>query len=218
MKKIRVILVDDHYLVRLGVRGTFATAPQHGLDIEIVGEAENAAQFYSLLEGGCEADLVLLDVFLPDSSGLEIAQQIYERAPHLKVLLLSAECNAGIANHLATAPINGYINKGSSPKELFCAIESVVSGESYYCKDMAALMHSINVAKGGNNNKGLFTPKESEVLQLAARGLYLKEIADKLGISDKTVSVHKSNIFKKLGINNTAELVTYAIKMGLVKP
>ncbi len=215
MKTVRIIIIEDHYLIRLGLRNTFLKE-DFDLKVEVVGEAANAKQLYTILEEGLEADLLLLDIKLPDESGIEIAKRISIEYPYLKILILSAENSDEIIEQLLSVKINGFISKGGTPKELFRAIDSVTDGFEYYGKDIATLMHNIKVARI-DFDESQFTTKEIAVIKLAAKGLYSKEIADELDMSPKTVSVHKSNIFRKLGINNTAELVRYAIKMGFVR-
>ncbi len=215
MEKIRVIIVDDHFLVRLGLNHTL-TSKNFGLEVDIVGEAADATQFYALLRDGVIADLVLLDIRLPDESGIAIARRLIEEKSELKILILSAESSDDVIEQIAGLNIGGFISKGVNPQELRRAIESVLDGVEYYGKDIAKLMHNFKVAKSEVSDTQ-FTSKELEVLRLAAQGLYSKEIAEKLGMSPKTVSVHKSHIFKKLGINNSVELAHYALKMGFIK-
>lgn len=214
MKKVKVIIVDDHFLVRVGLRNTL-TSPNFGLDIEIAAEAASMAEFYTLLEGGVDADIVLLDIVLPDGSGLDIARRLCDEHPNLKILILSAENSDEVIEKMMNINIGGFISKGVTSTELRRA-ESIMDDIEYYGKDIARLMHSVKVSKSALS-KNNFTEKELEVLHLSAQGFYAKEIADNMGISPKTVSVHKSNIFKKLGINNSVELVTYALKMGFIK-
>ncbi len=215
MRKVKVIIVDDHFLVRVGLRNTLIS-PNFGLDIEIVAEAGSMAEFYTLLDSGVEADIVLLDIVLPDGSGLDIARRLCDERPNLKILILSAESSDEVIRQMMEINIGGFISKGVTTAELSRAIDSVMDDIEYYGKDIARLMHSVKVSKSALNESN-FTEKELEVLHLSAQGFYAKEIADQMGISPKTVSVHKSNIFKKLGINNSVELVTYALKMGLIK-
>ncbi len=215
MRKTRVIIVDDHFLVRLGLRQTLLSK-DFGMEVEIVGEAGDAAQFYSLLSDGIQADIVLLDIRLPDESGIEIARRLNKEGNELKILILSAENSNEVIKQIASLDIGGFVSKHVSSNELCRAMESVIDGVEYFGRDIAKLLHNIKVANS-DVNESIFTTKELDVLRLAAQGLYSKEIAEKLGMSPKTVSVHKSNIFKKLGINNSVELAHYAIKMGFIK-
>ncbi len=215
MAKIKIIIVDDHFLVRVGLRKTIL-ASDFGLDIDIVAEAGDAAEFYSILESGIEVDMVLLDIRLPDESGIEIAKRLNAEYPDLKILILSAETDDDVIESIFELNVGGFVSKGVTPANLCRAIESVMDGVKYFGKDIALLMHNIKVAKSEVEDV-VFTSKELEVLQLSAQGMYSKEIAEKLGMSSKTVSVHKSHIFKKLGINNSVELVHYALKMGFIK-
>ncbi len=215
MSKVKVIIVDDHFLVRVGLRNTL-TAPNFGLDVEIVAEAASMAEFYALLDDGVDADIVLLDIVLPDGSGLDIARRLCDEYPAIKILILSAENSDEVIEKMMSINIGGFISKGATTVEIRRAIENIMDDVEYFGKDIARLMHSVKVSKSALCESN-FTDKELEVLRLAAQGVYAKEIADKLGISPKTVSVHKNRIFKKLGINNSVELVHYALKMGFIR-
>ncbi len=216
MRRVKIVIVDDHFLVRVGLKSLFAT-PQVDITVDVVGEASCAEELYTLLGSGISVDLVLLDIILPGESGIEIAKRLISDYPELKILMLSAEASAEILEQVAEMEVAGFISKTVSNSELYVAIESAYSGVEYYGRDIAKLMHNIKIARSEVDDS-IFTPKESEVLKLAAEGYYSKEIADKMSISDKTVSVHKSNIFRKLGISNSVELVRYAIRTGLIKP
>ncbi len=215
MEKVKAIIVDDHFLVRVGLRNTL-TSSGFGVDVEVVAEAASMAEFYDLLASGVDADIVLLDILLPDGSGLDIARRLCDERPDLKILILSAESSDEVIEQMMSINIGGFISKGVTTAELSRAIDSVMDDVKYYGKDIARLMHSVKVSKSALCESN-FTDKELEVLRLAAQGAYAKEIADKMGISPKTVSVHKNRIFKKLGINNSVELVHYALKMGFIK-
>ncbi len=215
MQIVRTIIVEDHFLVRIGLKNTFQTQHNNML-VDVVGEAGTISEFYELIESGIEADLVLLDIHLPDGTGVEIAHYINKNSINLKILALSAENSITMIEQVVAAKVGGFISKSCSADVLFSAIDSVMNNIEYYGKDIAALLHNVRIANIELDDT-YFTPKELEVLKLAAEGFYSKEIGSKLSISAKTVSVHKTNIFKKLGINNSVELVKYAIRMGFVK-
>ncbi len=215
MKTIKIIIVEDHFLLRMGLRNTFKK-PEGDIQVEVVAEAATASAFYQLLNKGVDADIVLLDIKLPDESGIEIAKRLEILAPKLKILVLSAETNEETVLELMKVRIGGFISKSVNPPELFRAIESVSEDVPYYGKDIAKLMQNIRLSIL-SKSQIKFTPKELAILKLSGEGLYAKEIATKLCISYQTVGVHKSNIFKKLGINSSVELVKYAIKMGFVQ-
>ncbi len=215
MERIRVIIVEDHFLMRLWLRKTL-TSKEFGMEVEIVGEAADAAQFYALLRDGVVADLVILDIRLPDESGIDIARHLKNEKSELKILIHSAENSNELIKQIITLKVGGFVSKGTNPKELRRAMESVLDGVKYFGKDIAKLMHNVKIAKS-EVCETVFTNRELDILRLAAQGLYSKEIGEKLGMNPKTVNVHKSNIFKKLGINNSVELAHYALNMGFIK-
>lgn len=209
--KIRVILVDDHQLFRLGLRGAIETP---GSEIEIVGEAGSGKEFFELLPT-VKSDIVLLDISLPDISGIDIAKRLHTENPELKILVLSAETGEDTIVQLTQTGINGFVSKSVPVEELHRAIEYVADGAEYYGRDISKLIHYIHVAR--ENGKNDFTTRENDIIAMCAEGLSAKEIADKLNIGLSTVNTHKNNIFKKLGINNSVELVRYALKKGIIK-
>lgn len=208
---IRIILVDDHLLFRIGLRTTLIDSNP---PIKIVGEAESAKDFFKLLEN-VDADLVLLDIVLPDLSGIEIAQRLKNEYPKLKILVISAESNTETICNLMKIGIEGFISKSVSLEELCRAIDYVSSGAEYFGRDIARIIHDIKVAKGRFNI--IFTERENEIICLCTKGMTGKEIAQTLNISLKTVEAHKNNIFKKLGISNSVELVRYAIENNIIR-
>jgi DNA-binding NarL/FixJ family response regulator len=209
-KSIRVIIVDDHRIFRVGLRTDIQAM---NVPVEIVGEASSAAEFFSLLET-TKADMVLLDIILPDVSGIDIASLLRKEYPNLKILMLSAETDNETIEKLMKIGIDGFINKNVSTNELQNAIEYVAEGAEYYGRDIARIVHCVRMSR--KNTDCHFTPRENEIIQMCAQGLSAKEIADKLNIGLKTVITHKYNIFKKMGICNCVELVKYALQKGII--
>lgn len=209
-KRIRVIIVDDHRIFRVGLR---AEIQGMGIPIEIAGEAASAEEFFSLLKT-IDADMVLLDILLPDMSGVDIARKLRKEYPNLKILILSAETDNETIGQLMLVGIDGFVSKTIAPGELQTAIEYITEGAEYYGRDIARIMHCVRIAHKNINYN--FTPRETQIIQLCAQGLPAKKIADRLNISLKTVVTHKYNIFKKMGINNCLELVNYALRMGII--
>ena len=211
---INVILVDDHALFRLGVKGALeGKCP----DVCIVGEADSGEALFRLLET-TTADILLLDICLPDMSGIEIALRLRKHYPVMKILAVSAENTADVVRALLDAGINGFVSKRqSSPDELAEAIHSIMDGLEYFGKDIAAIIYSIYVSKKKTTEvTPEFTEREREIIVLCREGLSCKQIAERLCISPRTVDTHKTNIFKKLGISNTMEMVQYAFKQGII--
>jgi len=211
---ITAILVDDHELFRLGVRTAMqSTQP----DISIVGEAETGANFFALLET-TTADIVLLDVNLPDMSGLDIAQRLKKEKPEMKILIISSENTATVTQAVLTLGVNGFISKRMSGVDVLAeAIRSIMSGLEYFGKDISEIIYQVYVAKKKTTDVTQeFTKQEKTIIELCRKGLQSKQIADQLNISPRTVETHKNNIFHKLGINNTVEMVQFAIKNGII--
>ena len=211
---INIILVDDHALFRLGVKG--ALAGKHP-DIRVVGEADTGKALFHLLET-TRADMILLDIVLPDMSGIETARRLRKDYPEIKILALSAENTEDVVRAVMDTGINGFISKRqSSADEPAEAIRSIMGGLEYFGKDIAAIMYNIYVSKRKTTEvTSEFTEREKEIICLCREGLQGKQIADRLDISPRTVDTHKNNIFKKLGINNTMEMVQYALKQGII--
>ena len=212
---ITVILVDDHELFRLGVRA--AIASRHP-DICITGEAESGEELFRLLESTA-ADILLLDIILPDMSGIEIARRLKKERPELKILAISSENTAAVTQALLDVGINGFISKRmSGVDDLANAIRSIMSGFEYFGKDISDIIYRIYVSKKKTAEATAeFTEQEKKIIELCRDGLPSKQIADRLCISPRTVENHKNNIFRKLGINSTVEMVQYAMKNGIIR-
>ena len=212
---IHIIIVDDHRLFRMGLRKTFQFAYP---DISVSGEAGNGAALFAL-PALATADLVLLDINLPGMGGAEIARRLRSDYPALKILAISAENNGETVQAMLEAGIDGFISKQmGDTDELAEAIRTVMNGEEYYGRDIASIIYEVYVAKKKTTAiTPDFTGREREIIILCRDGLLYKEIADRLGISVYTVNFHKKNIYRKLGINNTMEMVHYALKNGIIR-
>ena len=213
-KQVRVIIVDDHTLFRIGLRATFH--PMY-CNIEVVGEADCGEALFNVL-ANTQADLVLLDINLPDMSGVEIAHRLRSDYPNIKILAISAENSAKMVETMINVGIHGFISKQKSDAhELSEAIYAVMNGLEYFGKDISSVIYDVYVAiKKKIDVTSDFTEREKEIILLCKKGLICKEIATHLGISFHTVNTHKKHIFQKLGINNTMEMVQYAMKNGII--
>ncbi|MDL2228318.1 response regulator transcription factor [Odoribacter sp. OttesenSCG-928-L07] len=212
---INLIVVEDHALFRLGLRTAFKSSKS---EINVMCEAVSGMQFFNLLETQVP-DLVLLDLILPDMSGIDIARRLKKDYPEVKILILSTETDKDTIKQLMDIGVEGFISKlQSSTQVLIGAILSIMDGEEYFGQDIAAIMYNIYVSKKKTfDNSVKFTQREKEVIELCRNGLLAKDIANKLNISPRTVDAHKNNIFQKMGINNSMEMVQYAIKEGIIE-
>jgi len=204
-KKISVLLVDDHSLVRMGFRRII----EDEADLEVVGEAGDAEEAVRLALQ-LKARVVVMDCALPGGSGIAATKRILEALPETAVLMLSMHSEDTLVRQALAAGARGYILKSAIDLELPAAIRQVAAGE----KVLAPQLEKSESLKG-ERNSGL-TPRELEILQKIVDGKSNKEIAAELGLSANTVSVHRANIMDALGIHKTAELVVYAIRNGLV--
>jgi len=213
---IKVIIVDDHALFRLGVSTSISNSRR---EIQVVGEAESGEDLFDLLRTTA-ADLVLLDIMLPGMSGIETARRLRSEHPKIKILAVSSENTAAVLESLLEIGIDGFISKRyGGIGEIAQAIQTVMSGIEYFGKDIAAIIYQIYVSK--KSAAGVtpeFTEREREIIELCRDGLIGKEIGERLGISIHTVNNHKNNIFRKLGIENTMEMVQYALKHKIIRP
>ena len=204
-KKITVLLVDDHSLVRRGFRRMLEDEP----DIDVVGEAGDGEEAIRQVRA-LRPRVVVMDCALPGMNGLDATRQIMEDVPETAVLMLSMHSENTWVRQATEAGAKGYILKNAMDLELGSAIRKVASGETVF--DPQVQQPS---SLKGERNGGL-TPRELEVLQMIVDGKSNKEIAAVLDLSANTVAVHRANIMNALGIHKTAELVVYAIRAGLV--
>ena len=215
MDKINIFIVDDHELFRFGVR--MAIESRHS-DIVVVGEAESGVEFFALLKT-VTPDIVLLDIDLPDMNGIDIARRLKTERPEIKILAVSAEKTASIVGKMVDSGIEGFISKlKSNPDVLADAIRSVAQGLEYFGKDISDIISRIYIAKKKTAEiTSEFSEQEKHVIECCHEGLSAKQTADRLFISVRTVDWHKYNIFRKLGINNTREMVRFAEQNGIIE-
>jgi DNA-binding NarL/FixJ family response regulator len=184
------------------------------LGIEVVAEAASGRELFAALET-TSPDLLLLDIMLPDMSGIEIARKIKANYPEIKILLLSAEEPKKVIEQVLETGVEGYISKSAEMREIEDAIVSVMNGMEYFGRDISKVICEIYSSKKKHEQKeSKFTVREMEIIHLCNEGLLVKEIAERLNISPNTVKTHKTNIFQKLGINNSVELAKYMMKTG----
>lgn len=213
MQKIRVLIVDDHTIVRDGITALLAIAG----DIEVVGEAENGLEALKMVRE-LLPDVVLMDISMPVMDGLESTRRINKEFPRIKVLVLTQHDDKEYVFPVIEAGASGFISKVAASSELVAGIRAVSQGDSYLSPSVARLLVE-DYQQGGihlksNPYEGL-TDREREVLKLAAEGHTTQEIADILVVSKKTIEGHKTNLMAKLGIRNRTELIKYALRKGI---
>jgi len=213
-ENIKVIIVDDHELFRLGLR---TAIENRNTDITVIGEANSGKDFFKLLEISTP-DIVLLDIMLPDTNGIEIARSLKNEKPELKILVISGENTVETVQEMLNIGIEGFISKiNSNPDIIVEAIRSVIQGFDYFGKDISEIIGRIYIAKKKTAKVTTeFSEQEKQIIELCIEGLPAKLIADRLGLATKTVEWHKSNIFRKLGINSTVEMVSFAVKNSII--
>ena len=209
---IRVVIVDDHAIVRRGVRQIVAEHP----GIEVVAEAGDYAELTTYLRDG-DCDVVLLDVALPGKNGIEILKSLRERHPRIRVLMFSTYPEDQYAVRALKAGASGYVNKSSAPEKLAEAIQQVALGRRYITPEVAESLAASLAEPESRKPHELLSDREFQTLRLIASGRKLSEIADELAISPKTVSVYRARVLEKLKLRTNTELARYAVANELVE-
>jgi DNA-binding NarL/FixJ family response regulator len=214
MYKARVLLAEDHTIVRKGLRSLLESEPS----IEVVGEAADGRQAVDKTRE-LSPDLVLMDISMPGLNGLEATRQIRQHFPATRVLILTMHADEEYILQILQAGASGYVVKQAAPEELVAAVEAVCHGETFLSPVVSRTVleeyrHRAE-AMAGQDSLDSLTPREREVLQLIAEGRPPREIAETLYISIKTVETHRAHLMHKLNTRNTAELIRYAIRKGI---
>jgi two-component system NarL family response regulator len=208
---IRVLLADDHRLLREALRDALAKEP----DIAIAGEAGDGRTTLELA-ARLAPDVIVLDIGLPDLNGIEVAVRLLEKRPGAKIVALSAYADKRFVSEMLHAGAVAYVTKSSAGTELVRAIRAVAAGQGYLCPEVAG---AVLAEVRGRRQRGAaerLGRREREVLRLIAEGARSAAIAEQLHISPATVEVHRRNIMRKLGLRTIAELTRYAIREGLI--
>jgi two-component system response regulator NreC len=213
----RLMLVDDHAVVRIGLRMLL----EEEADLEIAGEAETATEAINLI-GRIKPDVILMDIGLPDMSGIEATRNIKKIAPETAVVALTIHEDEEYFFKMLEAGASGYVPKRAAPEELITAIRVAARGEVYLYPSLAKFLvqdylSGTQPSRSASQLDGL-TERELEVLTMLADGATNAEIADRLSISPKTVARHRENIMNKLNLHSRSELVKYAIRKGFIEP
>lgn len=216
---IKIVLADDHLIVRNGIKMLLES--QHNL--QVVGEANNGKEVVDFLESDMRVDLVLTDIDMEVMGGMELADYIQQKHPHIKVILLSMLDEVKYVQEAFKKGVIGYLVKNVDYDELLFAIQHVAKGGIYVCGELTnGMLEAINdlMDKGGSLGPDVtrfeLSERETEILQLISEGYTNAEIADKLFLSKRTVEGHRQNLINRLGVKNSAELIKVAVRHGLV--
>jgi two-component system response regulator NreC len=217
MTEIRLLLVDDHEVVRTGLRMLLESQS----DIKILAEASTGAEAIRLAKE-IKPDVVVMDITLPDITGIEATRRLKERQPEIAVVALTIHEDEQYFFEMLQAGASGYVPKRAAPEDLISAIRAAFAGEIYLYPSLAKALVSDYLGRSRTNPEEAslesLTPREAEVLELLAEGLSNDEIAERLVISRHTVARHRENLMGKLNLHSRSELVKYAIRKGLIEP
>lgn len=215
MTKVKVILVDDHAIVRDGIKSLINID-----EIEVINEASSAKEFFSLLKIELP-DIAILDISLPDISGIEIARKLSSEYPEIKLIILSMHLNEDFIFNAVKAGAMAYLPKNTNRKELINAIRQVAAGQEYFSEPVSNIILKSYIKKAKTDAEDIgdkpLSRRELEILKLFAEGKSNKEIADTLFISTRTVESHKNHIMHKLELKSTVELIKFAIKNNIIE-
>ncbi len=215
--KIKVALVEDHQLVRDGIRSLLNNTQT----IEVVAESDSARKMLSMLES-IKPDVMLVDISLPEMSGIELARTITTNHPEIRVIILSMHTEQEYIFNSLRSGAKGYLHKSISREELIEAIEQVYQGNEYFSKEVSGIILKSYLKQIKNPERAdeyedkKLTAREHEILRMVAQGYSNQLIADKLFISVRTVESHKNHIMQKLELTTTVDLVKYALKSKII--
>jgi DNA-binding NarL/FixJ family response regulator len=212
---VKILIVDDHPVLR---RGLCQALGQHS-NLILVGDAATGQQGLELARD-LKPDLAVIDIHLPDMSGLEVTRQMLAALPALKIVIFSSDAGRAMVDEALEAGVCGYLSKSSAVEELIQAIEIVMSGKFYLSPELSAsfLQDYRNKLVGIEPSKPVLSDGERHLVRLVAEGHRNKEIAAELAISVKSVETYRSRLMKKLGCSSSAELIRYAVREGIVPP
>ena len=215
MRKIRILLADDHQLMRSGIRLMLEREP----DLTVVGEASDGREAVSLANT-LKPDAVVMDIGMPSLNGIEAAHQMAQENPQLAIVIVSMHSDEGYVLRALKAGARGYLLKDSAEADLIKAVHVVYAGKSFFSPAVSKVLLDDYVRKlkrsGTDDAYDLLTPREREILQLIAEGKSNKDIANLLNLSVYTVESHRSNLMEKLNLRGLPELILYAVRRGII--
>jgi len=208
----KILIADDHAMVRAGIRQYLEAEPS----IRAIGEAASGQETLDQLRTN-DWNLVLLDIFMPDQSGLDILRHIQNDYPNVRVLMLSGLPEKQYAVSVLRAGASGYLPKESPPEDLIKAVQTVLAGRRYVSAEVAELLVAGMDKDPGSQQHERLSAREFQVLTKLASGLTVSQIAEELQLSVKTVSTYRSRVLEKMGLKTNADLTSYALRHGLVQ-
>lgn len=217
MVAVRILLADDHQVVRLGMRALLELQP----DFEIVGEAGDGPEAIHLTRA-LIPDVIVLDLMLPHMTGIDVLQQIHPEYPNIRIVILSMYDNEAYIVEALGGGASAYVLKQSTSEDLVLAIRYALAGKRYLSPSLSEraidtyIKHFRNAKAGESDPYETLTPRECEVINLAAQGLSNSEIASKLTLSSRTVETHRANMMHKLGFHSHVDLVRFALERGIL--
>jgi two-component system response regulator NreC len=215
VKKLRILLADDHTVMRNGLRALLERQP----NLEVVGESENGRHTVEV-SASLKPDVVIMDIGMPILNGIEATKQIVNQHPAIAVVILSMYSDETYVMRALTAGARAYLLKDSAAGDLIGAIEAVSHGKSFFSPKVSRILAEDYIRvlkqKGAVDTYDLLTSREREILQLLAEGKTNKEVSTALNISPYTAETHRGHILQKLNLHNSAELVLYAVRKGII--
>jgi two-component system, NarL family, invasion response regulator UvrY len=209
---IKVILCDDHALIRRGIRDTLSDVP----DIEVLGEAGDYGELRALLRTVGHCDVLVLDINMPGRSGLDVLHALKDEGSTIRVLVVSMYPEDQYAIRALRAGAYGYVNKGGDPSLIVTAVRTVGQGRKYVTPEIAQMLVESRTTSTTEMAHEKLSDRELQTLVMIASGKRLSDIAEELTLSPKTVSVYRARVLEKLGLTNNSEMTVYAIRNGLV--
>ena len=210
-KEIRILIVEDQPVCRLGIRMTLQGS---GVKCRILEEAENVTQALDFLENhGKDVDLILLDYMLPDGTGMDVVGAVKRFCPETKIVILSGEAGGAIVKQLMDAGVNGFMSKSVTPEEIAVVLRSVMQGNDYKGEGFVRMEDDL---KTDYETMQSLTRREMELVTLCASGLNATQIAEEMNVTPHSVENMKSVVFSKVGVKSTNELILYAFRVGLI--
>lgn len=213
MKKAKLLIVDDHKMIREGLRMLLGSEK----NIEIVSEASNGAEAIKFLENNPDSvNVILMDITMPELNGVDATEIITKLHPEIKVLALTMHAEETYILKMIKAGAKGYVLKDSSQEILIDAINTVLNGDKFYSNEVSVkLINALIFNKDVTNNKFGLSTRELQILKYVTKGKTNSDIGTYLDLSRRTIEAHRNNILKKIGVSNTAELIVTAVKNGL---